>query len=131
MSILGAILGSKSVMKAGAAAVDALHLSAEETADIKQGFLALYEPFKRAQRWLMMLISIPFVTIHVTIFGFWLYSLKTMANIKDYKFLVTQIQEMVNLNNMALGEPLGWIVIFYYGGGAAEGAIKRFINKRA
>ena len=131
MSILGAILGSKKVMKAGADAIDALHVSGEERAGIKQAFLALYEPYKRAQRWLMMLIAIPCVSMHVALFGFWLYSLKTMTAIKDYKFIVGQIQEMVSFNNMALGEPLGWIVMFYYAGGATEGAIKQFINKRA
>lgn len=131
MSILGAILGSKKVIDGGMNAIDAMHVSGEERADIKQSFLSLYEPFKRAQRWLMMIVSIPFVSLHVITFGFWLYSLKTMTDIKEYKFLVSQIQEMVSLNNAALGEPLGWIVMFYYAGGAAEGAIKRFINKRA
>ena len=130
MSILGTIFGSKKIMSAGMNTIDALHVSGEERAQIKLSFMGMYEAYKVAQRWLMVLLAFPFVTLHVAGFAFWMYTVKTVTDMERYKFMVIELRGMIELNNAALGEPLSWVVIFYFGGGAAEGAIKRFINNK-
>ncbi len=130
MSILGTIFGSKKVLKAGLDIIDGLHTSDEERAGFKLKFLGMYEAFKVAQRWLMMILAIPFVTVHVVACGMWLRAIWALMDMERYKFVVAELGKVVTMNNAALGEPLSWFVIFYAGGGAAEGAIKRFMKHK-
>lgn len=138
MSILSRLFGSDKVIDAGIKGIDKAFYTKEERAEdeIKKInarllFLKAYEPFKVAQRFLALVLAIPFVSIHVITTIAWLTSLFVFReNIEAYEFVVAQIAEVANTNNLTLGEPLLWVVVFYFAGGASEGVVNKALGFR-
>ena len=71
--IIGRILGSKEVVKAGISGIDKMFYTNEEKADQKTKLLAAFEPFKLALRLLALTIAIPYVLMAMAAFtaSFW------------------------------------------------------------
>lgn len=92
--------------------------------DLKTKMLRAYEPFKIAQRFIALFTGIPFVTIHVIVVLAWIVSIFTIGSSDAYKFVFDQLKLVAEWNNATLGEPFGYIVIFYFLGGAAEGTLR-------
>ena len=138
MGVFGRLFGSDKHISKGMGMIDDAFYTKQEQAkdDIKRTnakllFLKTYEAFKVAQRFVAIIISIPFVSIHFIIVINWLLAIWIIADKVRYDFMVEQFKLIAELNNMALGEPLGYIVIFYFLGGAGEGMINKFMSRRA
>ena len=140
MSIFSRIFGSKDVIKQAADGiyhgVDKAFYTSEEKAE---GFLKLlkaYEPFKLAQRWLALVLTIPYVVVWVlaalmmVIGGF-----ITPENTKDGIYFGTHLVESAKnlgaMNNDTLGFPVALILGFYFGGGAVEGVARSIVKKKS
>lgn len=91
--------------------VDKMVLTTEEKLDNFKELLQLYAPFKIAQRFCMLIFCIPYAICWTITFiaGFW---------IKNEPMLKTLDGDM--------GTIVITIVVFYFGGGALEGAVTRF-----
>lgn len=138
MSFLSKLFGSEAVIKSGIAGIDKAFYTKEEQADddikrigFKLAFMKAYEPFKIAQRFLSVIISVPFVLLHFTAAVLWLISIFVFRDSPEaYKMIMGELWKVADMNNKTLGEPLGWILIFYFAGGAGEGLISRWMGKR-
>lgn len=144
--ILGKIFGDKKAVETGMAGIDKIFYTKEEKADdgirrtsAKLMFLKTYEAFKVAQRFIALLLGIPFVLVHVLCALFWfvLVGFAVFSGVPivpdepgAYEFGVSQLLLIADMNNKTLGEPFAWAVIFYYGGGAGEGLISKFMTSR-
>lgn len=136
MGILSKLFGSDKVIEAGMSAIDKVAYTEEEKADnnlkyqsVKIALLKAYEPFKIAQRFIALIVGIPFVSIHLALFAFKVGLLLVTVfygGSETYDFAVKELSNMQTENNETLGEPFVWICIFYFGGGAGEGIIKHF-----
>lgn len=133
MSLWGRIFGTERVINAGISGIDKAFYTKEEQVDndltrigVKLAFLKTYEGFKIAQRFLALIVGIPFVSIHLISAVLWLSSIFLVEDATRLAFIVGQLKLVAESNNLTLGEPFIWIVIFYFGGGAAEGAINKF-----
>lgn len=126
MSITDWILGGKDVKEKIVDGVyngiDNMVYTEQEKKDNHAIFLALYEPFKVAQRYLSLIFSIPFALLHTLIFSirvaFW-------GN--------AALQESMKIIQADINESLGLIVLtivgFYFAGGVIEGGVKAFKKK--
>ena len=120
MSIIGKLLGSTDVIKAGMDLIDDMHTSKEEEIEAKTkaktDLLAAYAPFKVAQRYIALIFGLNFT------FSFFLILGMTLAKIGD----VAAAREVI------LEFKIGWIMLtivgFYFGGGAFEG-VKKAVAK--
>ncbi len=132
MSFWGRLFGSTDVIKQAADGiyngVDKAWYTEEEKAT---GFLALlsaYEPFKLAQRLLALTVAVPYVIT-------WLMSaiMIVVSAFVDASY-GKQIEEgarlLGELNNDTLGTPVALVLGFYFGGGALEGVVSRFREKK-
>ena len=117
MGIFSSIFGDDKVKDGIYNGVDKAFLTDEERTDIYLKFLKAYEPFKIIQRYLALLVGIPYVIVHLISVIFLIRGLDTMA-IKIAEF-----------NNNALGDPFLWIMALYFAGGLAEGSIRAFKDK--
>lgn len=61
MSIWSKLFGSEKVIDNGMKAIDSLILTDEEKTQYKLELLKAYEPFKIAQRYFMMIVTMPFM----------------------------------------------------------------------
>ena len=115
LAILGKILGSGDVVLKGMELIDSLHTSTEEElqakAKAKTDLLTAYQPYKLAQRYLALMFASTFLS------SFLLILCMTLAGIGD----TTAIKGV--LNEFYIGEIMLTIVVFYFGGGFAEGAM--------
>jgi len=120
MSILGKLFGSSDHISKGLDMVsstgDALVFTKEEKAEWKLKLLQAYEPFKLAQRLLSLVVGIPFVFIHILACVLMAFGVETAS-------------EVAKSNNETLGLPFSLILVFYFGGGVIEGALKARKNK--
>lgn len=138
MSFLSKLFGSEAVIKSGIAGIDKAFYTKEEQADddikrigFKLAFMKAYEPFKIAQRLLALIISIPFALIHLLSCVIWLISIFTFRETPEiYSLVVGELWKVADMNNSTLGEPLMWILIFYFAGGAGEGIISKWTVKK-
>lgn len=114
--IFSKIFGSSKVIDNSMSAIDKVFYTDEEKAENKAHLLKLYEPFKLAQRLLALTFAIPFVLTFL------------MAAIGFYCFGVDQEKALTVMkwNIDTLGEPVFWIMVFYFAGGASEGLISKF-----
>jgi hypothetical protein len=122
------LFGSKKVIDGLMNSADVMWETTEEKSKAKMMFLKLYEPFKLAQRYALFIFTIPFISIHVLIAFSWLYAIFNTAGAR-YESVVRELHELANMNNLTLGEPVLWIVAFYFLGGAGEGMIKAAMNR--
>jgi hypothetical protein len=116
MGILASILGGGEVIKAGFDLIDDLHTSDEEAmaakAKAKTDLLTAYAPFKLAQRLLAAMFATTFLSCFVLVL--------VMALNGNTDIAVTRQV----ISEFYVGEIMLTIVIFYFGGGFAEGALK-------
>jgi len=114
---LGKIFGSDKVIDAGISGIDAMVFTDEEKSNAKMTFLKLYEPYKIAQRWLMLVVSIPYVA---------LWFLTGLIYIADV-FIVKELDltAIMTFLNGDMGSAFIVILAFYFGGGAVEGVVNR------
>ena len=115
LAILGKILGSGDVVLKGMELIDSLHTSTEEElqakAKAKTDLLTAYQPYKLAQRYLALMFASTFL------FSFFLVLTLTLAGVGK----TAEIKEI--LSEFYIGEIMLTIVVFYFGGGFAEGAM--------
>lgn len=100
-------------------------------ANIRLAFMKMYEPFKIAQRFLMIITSAVFAGQHLIFSMCWLFLV--MIGIDGlsgemYEFKVNQIELLMTKNNETLGT--GWVIIvgFYFGGGFVEGGVNKYFE---
>ena len=115
MSVWGDLFSGGIVSK-GIDMVDDAILTDQERMGFKAKLLALYEPYKIAQRLLALIVSIPFISLHV------IYSLVDMCLIAKGHSAV--FDELSQRNIDTLGEGWSWIMVWYFTGGVIEGGIK-------
>jgi len=122
MSIFSKLFGSNKVVDAAIKAGDVIFYTDEEKSEWKLRMLKAYEPFKIAQRYLAVILSIPFVGLHalagiqILIAGW--FTGATGKNIHEASLALMEI------NNETLGMPVSIVLGFYFAGGLAEGAFR-------
>ena len=131
MGIWASLFGNENIIKKAADGiyngVDAAFYTDQEKAG---GFLNLlkgYEPFKIAQRLLMLVVTIPYVLI-------WFLCACMLLSVGFVEpSLGKQLGEAARvtgeLNNATLGVPVSLVVAFYFAGGALEGVVGRMKTK--
>jgi hypothetical protein len=132
MGIWTSLFGNENVIKKAADGiyngVDAAFYTNEEKAS---GFLNLlkgYEPFKIAQRLLMLVVTIPYVLIWV-LCALLIMSSGFVASDTGAE-LIEAAKVTGAMNNDTLGIPVSLVVAFYFGGGALEGVVGRMRAKK-
>lgn len=118
--LISKIFGSESVIDNSMKAIDKVFFTDEEKAENKAHLLKLYEPFKLAQRLLALTFAIPFVLVFlVAAIGFFCFGAEKEAALT-----------IMQWNVDTLGEPVFWIMVFYFAGGASEGLVNRIKSKK-
>jgi hypothetical protein len=112
MNIFKMLFSSDTATKAITSGVDKAFYTPEEKADDFLNMLKAYEPFKIAQRLLMLIVALPFVLVFI-------------ISVAVYTVSPEAAAALVNMNTSVLGEPMKWITIFYFGGGAVEGVASK------
>ncbi len=121
MGLLSKLFGDESVIDAGISGIDKAFYTDEEKDDnniiksqLKTAILKAYEPFKLAQRLMMLVVGIPYVICFIGAFSasFW---------------IDTTVQ--MEMLDGRIGAVFEGIALFYFGGGLIEGGIKAFRNK--
>ncbi|WP_330926305.1 hypothetical protein [Candidatus Sororendozoicomonas aggregata] len=137
MSFFGKLFGSESVIKKAAEGVYngvnyAFHTD-QEKAEHFLKLLKAYEPFKLAQRFLALIIAVPFVVIWTLCALMIVVSALMEPSLSEAVCRSSAVLESARLladwNNETLGEPLSVVLFFYFCGGAAEGAIRAKAGK--
>jgi hypothetical protein len=118
MGIFAKLFGSTQVIDAGIKAGDAIFFTDQEKANWKIRLLKAYEPFKIAQRWLAIILSIPFVSLH-TVSGVQILAAGWM-NSGLGKSAHEAALSVMEWNNETLGIPVAIVLGFYFSGGAIE-----------
>jgi len=120
MGIWSSIFGSDKIIDAGISGIDAMVFTDEEKSSAKMRFLKLYEPYKIAQRWLALVVSIPYV-------GLWFITgLIFIADIFTDKELDTS--HIMNFLNGDMGSAFILVLSFYFAGGAIEGVVNKLVK---
>lgn len=125
------ILGGGDIVKQGIGLIDDMHTSTEEEisakTEAKVKLLQAYAPFKLAQRILMLMFASTFLFSFFLCLGF------TLAYIFGYVIVAEGVEPVAEILSLLdafyIGEIMLMIVVFYFGGGAAEGIITRSREK--
>ena len=137
MSFFGKLFGSESVIKKAAEGVYngvnyAFHTD-QEKAEHFLKLLKAYEPFKLAQRFIALIIAVPFVVVWTLCALMIVVSALMEPCLSEAVCRSSAVLESARLladwNNETLGEPLSVVLFFYFCGGAAEGAIRAKAGK--
>ena len=112
MGFFGKLFGSDKVVDAGISAIDAMVHTDEEKVKEKMAFLKLYEPYKIAQRYLAIIVCVPYML-------FWIITGLS-------SFFVDVSAQLNMLTHSNIDTAVALILGFYFGGGAMEGIVKRF-----
>lgn len=107
-------------MEKASKGIDKVFFTNEEKADYWLKFLKAYEPFKLSQRFLMFIVTLPYVFVWVVCALTFL-----IASFFDFESAIAASKELAAMNNGTLGTPTAIILSFYFGGGMIEGAISR------
>lgn len=114
MGILGKLLGSTDIIKAGMELVDDMHTSTEEEIAAKSqarvDLMNAYAPFKVAQRLLALMFAGTFLLCFMLVLGMTLGGIGEADDVRNI------------LGEFWIGEIMLTIVGFYFGGGMVEGA---------
>lgn len=121
MGFWSGLFGSGDTVSKGFDLVDEAFYTDQEEAETtikkmsaKELILKAYEPFKLAQRYMMIIVGVPYVTAWVVTFlASFFVDVATQITILDGKMGVVFLS----------------IASFYFGGGLLEGAIKAVKNK--
>lgn len=118
------LFGGADLVDRVANGVDSVVFTDQERATHYLEVLKNIEPFKLAQRWLAVIVIVPYVLVWVLcsiLFAFGAFSETEQAQ----RFI--QVSDMLAArNNDQLGFPVALILGFYFAGGALEGVIARF-----
>lgn len=111
MSFWGKLFGADNVVDAAIKTGDAIFYTDEEKADYKLNLLKAYEPFKLVQRYLALIVFIPYVTAWFVCFiaSFWVDTSGQLA-------LLAQS----DIGTIAL-----MIAGLYFGGGAINSFVRK------
>lgn len=112
MNIFGKLFGSEKVVDGVFKGIDSAFFTQDEKAGHFLSLLKAYEPFKITQRFLSLVVGMPYVMV-------WLLAAVLIAfgDMETGKILA-------QWNNDTLGTPFAIILAFYFGGGMVEGIIK-------
>ena len=117
IGVIGKILGSEKVIKAGIDLIDDMHTSTEEEIAAKSkariDLMNAYAPFKIAQRYLALMFGLTFLGSYVLVLAM------TISGQGDPE-AVTKVMEQFSINYAML-----IILGFYFGGGAVEGFMEK------
>ena len=80
--------------------------------------LKLYEPYKLAQRYISLIITIPFMLMFLVGGVLWVYLYFTHENKND-------VYELWHYMDEVVGTEFKLIVGFYFAGGVLEGTVKK------
>ena len=106
--------GSDKLIEGAIDGVDKVYFTAEEKADLHLKFLKLYEPYKLIQRFMAIVVGIPFVAVY----------LFTVILIYLEEFKIAEMIAKYNIDT--LGTPFNLIMGFLFAGGVIEGGIKAY-----
>ena len=117
MGLLSKILGTGDIVSKGFDLIDSMHTSDTELIEAKSiaktRLMESYAPFKVAQRYLALMFGGTYL------FSFGLVLVLTLTgSVAD----VGSVNEV--LSQFYVGEIMLTIIVFYFGGGFAEGALK-------
>lgn len=141
MSFIGKLFGSDTVIKKATEGiyngVDSAFFTNQEKAGHFLNLLKAYEPFKLAQRLLMLVMTVPYVLVWITCAMLIVASAFFGNDCVVYPNVVTQCANPLSetaktlgeLNNETLGTPVALILAFYFGGGAVEGVVTKLKAK--
>lgn len=138
MSILAKIFGSSDVISKGLDLIDSFHTSETESieakAKAKTDLLKAYAPFKIAQRYLAFMFGGTFLLSFLLVLGMTLfYEVESVlmpgVDAAAAAAMATAMTEAkitavrMVLSEFYIGEIMLTIIVFYFGGGFAEGAL--------
>lgn len=116
MGVFNTILGGGELITKGFDLIDSMHTSESEAIEArtesKTRLMASYAPFKVAQRYLALLFGFTYVSSYIMVLALFFAGRDTAQ--------VIHIIDAFSIDWIMLT-----IVAFYFGGGAAEGLIKR------
>ena len=119
------LFSSEKLLDNVSSGIDKTFYTEEEKRDNFNTMLALYQPFKIAQRYLAIIFCVPYALAFMFIIlcstatfiaGFWFPNTAPMWD---------NINKMVELLKGDIGTIVITIVVFYFGGGALEGVVER------
>lgn len=121
------LFGASEIVDYVQAGVDAAIFTPEEKSRHYLEVLKNIEPFKVAQRWLAVLVLLPYVLI-------WficalLFMSAMFADAEHAARMMDICDKLAARNNDNLGTPASLIAGFYFGGGLIEGAITKLKQK--
>lgn len=121
MNIWATIFGGGDVISKGMDLLDDLHTSAPEMLEAKTkakaDLMQAYAPFKVAQRYLAVMFALTFISSFALVLGMTLYDGGDTDDVATI------------LNQFYIGEIMLAIVMFYFGGGMAEGILAKRAGK--
>lgn len=125
MSFWASLFGGSDLVDKVAKGVDASFFTPEERARHYLEVLKNIEPFKLAQRWIAVIVVVPYVLIWIMCAG--LFVAAATSDIETSAARLIQISDMLSSrNNDNLGFPVSLILGFYFAGGALEGIVARW-----
>lgn len=135
MSFWGKLFGTEKVIDGAIKGIDKAFYTDEEKAEngivvmgIKEKLLKAYEPYKLAQRFLAMIVTIPYVIVWLVSAGFYAYGM-TLENPETIKRMLEASKGLGEMNNDNLGTPFAIVLGWYFTGGVIEGSIRAFKGK--
>ena len=117
MGIISSLFSSSAAVNAAAKGVDSVVFTEQERKELHTKMLPLYEPFRLTQRILAFAIVLPF--------AFW--SSFLLATDAYYVLWlnadpIAGSLQSTNIDNMGMAASI--VLLFYFGGGAAEGIFR-------
>lgn len=125
MGFWGKVFGTEKVIDGIYNGVDKIIFTPEEKADHFLRILKAYEPFKLLQRFLALIVGIPYVIVYLVSAFFFIYGV-TLGDIETSKRIIQASKDLSIMNNEVLGMPFAIILSFAFGGGMLEGGIRAF-----
>lgn len=116
MGLLSTIFQSSDIVNAVIKSGDALVFTDEERKEMHLKQLVAYTPFKLIQRWMVMAVVPAYMFM---VFILFVCTLTEVGNVKAGAELLAGL----------VGYAFVSIIVFYTGGGAAEGIADKFTNK--
>jgi len=125
MSFWASLFGGSDLVDKVSKGIDASFFTPEEKAKHYLEVLKNIEPFKLAQRWIAVVLVLPYVLVWLICAG--LFIAAATADIESTASRLIQISDMLaTRNNDNLGFPVSLVVGFYFAGGALEGIVAKW-----
>lgn len=111
MNFFGDLFGSDAALKKGGDLIDKAFLTEQEKSELNVELIKAYHPFKKAQRYFMLITTVPYMTA-------WTVSTILAIYHKGYAGGMEMINGDVGMIVLMVGA-------FYFGGGAIESFKKK------